>query len=306
MGHRGLFGLSAATLVAFPATVFAHVTAGRASTFEPWLVALLVATAFGYGLGVTRLWRKAGWGRGIRKANAGRFVAGWTVLATALLSPIDGIAEHAFCVHMLQHEMLMVVAAPLLVLSRPLEAWGWALPPRAQRAFAAAFSASRLRFAWRRLTAPAFAWSFHAFALWVWHVPALFVAALDNEAMHVLQHTCFFASALVFWWAAVGRRLRTPDATPIALLFTTMLHTSALGLLLTFSPTPWYAQDSPRFLDLTALEDQQLGGLVMWVPGGLAYLVAGLMIVATWLAPPMRVPPHRLRRRSAAQLLQRE
>ena len=247
MGHRGLLRLSVATLVAFPATAFAHAAAGRASSFEPWLVALLVATAFGYGWGVTRLWRKAGSGRGIRIANVGRFVAGWTVLATALLSPIDGIAEHAFAVHMLQHEMLMVVAAPLLVLSRPLEAWTWARPPKLQRAFALAFSASRIRLAWQRLTAPAFAWSFHASTLWVWHVPALFVAALDNQAIHVLQHTCFFASALVFWWAAVGRRLRTPDATPIALLFTTMLHTSALGLLLTFSPTPWYAQNAPDF-----------------------------------------------------------
>jgi putative membrane protein len=135
------------------------------------------------------------------------------------------------------------------------------------------------------LTAPASAWSFHAVALWLWHVPALFVAALDSEAIHVLQHTCFFTSALVFWWAALGRRLRAPDATSIAMLFTTMLHTSALGLLLTFSTTPWYGS-APDFLGLTALEDQQLGGLVMWVPGGLAYLVGGLMIVSTWLAAP--------------------
>lgn len=122
-------------------------------------------------------------------------------------------------------------------------------------------------------------------------MPALFVAALDNEAIHVLQHTCLFASALVFWWAAVGRRLRMPDATSIALLFTTMLHTSALGLLLTFSPTPWYADRAPGYLGLTVLEDQQLGGLVMWVPGGLAYLVAGLMIVSAWLAPQRRSSP---------------
>lgn len=286
MGHLSLLRLSAAPLVAVPATVFAHDAVGTASSFEPWLYALLAATAIGYGWGVTKLWRKAGPGRGIRIADVARFGVGWTVLVVALLSPIDEIAAHTFAVHMVQHEMLMVVAAPLLVLSRPLEAWAWALPPKAQSGLAAAFSASRIRLAWQRLTAPAFAWSFHALTLWTWHAPALFVAALDDEAIHVLQHTCFFVSALVFWWGALGRGLRTPDATSIALLFTTMLHTSALGLLLTFSPTPWYAQTAPGFLGLTALEDQQLGGLVMWVPGGFAYLFAGLMIVAAWLVPP--------------------
>jgi putative membrane protein len=125
----------------------------------------------------------------------------------------------------------------------------------------------------------------HALALWIWHVPALFVAALATEALHVLQHTCFFVPALVLWWAAFGRGFRAPDTTSIALLFTTMLHTSALGLLLTFAPTPWYTQRAPRLFGLTALEDQQLGGFVMWVPGGLAHLVAGLVIVAAWLSP---------------------
>lgn len=286
MGHRGLLQLSAGAVVAVPATVFAHDAAGSASSFEPWLYALLAATAIGYGRGVAKLWRKAGLGRGIGVADVARFGAGWTVLVAALLSPIDAIAAHTFSVHMVQHEMLMVVAAPLLVLSRPLEAWAWALPPHAQGALSAAFSASQIRPVWRRLTAPASAWSFHALTLWIWHAPALFAAALDNAAVHVLQHTCFFASALVFWWAALGCRLRAPAATSIALLFTTMLHTSALGLLLTFSPTPWYSPNAPAFLGLTALEDQQLGGLVMWVPGGFAYLLAGLMIVATWLAPP--------------------
>lgn len=286
MGDRRLLRLSAATLVASPGTALAHDAVGRiGSSFEPWLCALLAAASIGYGWGVARLWRKAGRGRGIRIADVARFGAGWALLAVALLSPIDEIAARAFAIHMSQHELLMVVAAPLLVLSRPLEAWAWALPPTAQRALASAFSAAQVRRAWHGLTAPATAWSFHAAALWLWHVPTLFVAALDNEAIHVLQHTCFFMSALVFWWAALGRRLRTPDATSIAMLFTTMLHTSALGLLLTFSSTPWYAS-GPDFLGLTALEDQQLGGLVMWVPGGLAYLVGGLMIVSTWLAAP--------------------
>jgi putative membrane protein len=284
--HHALLRLSVTALAALPANGFAHHGAdAHGSSFEPWLVALFAASAIGYGWGVAKLWRKAGVGRGIRIAEVLRFAAGWMALAAALLSPIDGIAERAFAVHMVQHEMLIVVAAPLLVLSRPLEAWAWALSVGTRSALATVLSARGIHHAWRRLKAPASAWSFHALALWVWHVPTLFVAALANEGLHVLQHTCFFASALVFWWAVFGRGLRAPDATSIALLFTTMLHTSALGLLLTFAPTPWYAQPAPALFGLTALEDQQLGGLVMWVPGGFAYIVASLAIVAAWLSP---------------------
>jgi cytochrome c oxidase assembly factor CtaG len=184
---------------------------------------------------------------------------------------------------MLQHELLMVVVAPLLVLARPLEAWAWALPAATRRALAA-FSRGRVvRSAWRALTTPIGAWSVHALALWIWHLPLLFVAALSDPALHVLQHACFFASALAFWWAVFGRGLRAPDAASVACLFTTMLHTSALAALLTFAPSAWYAHGVVPPFGLTTLEDQQLGGLVMWVPGGLAYVVAGLAIVGSWL-----------------------
>jgi cytochrome c oxidase assembly factor CtaG len=279
-------------LAALPTTAFAHLDTDRSGlSFEPLLIALLTASALGYAWGVAALWRKAGAGRGIRIVEVARFVAGWTALAAALVSPIDVLAGASFAVHMVQHEMLMVVAAPLLVLSRPLEAWAWALPQGAAHALATKFSAPRIRGLWRRATAPACAWSLHALALWIWHAPLLFVAALASEPLHVLQHTCFFASALLFWWAAWGRGLRARGAVSIALPFTTMLHTSALGLLLTFAPTPWYAHLEPGLLGLTALEDQQLGGLVMWVPGSFAYLIAGLAIVALWLSPARVEPP---------------
>jgi len=286
MDPRSLRQLSLATLLAAPATAFAHDNAGiSAGSFEPWLIALLAVSAIGYAMGVTTLWRKAGTGRGIRVADAARFVLGWSVLAAALLSPIDAFAERSFAVHMIQHELLMVVAAPLLVLSRPLEAWAWAVPPRAGRAMARIASLRGVRSAWMWLVAPAVAWTFHALALWIWHMPGLFMAALANDAIHVLQHTFFFVSALVFWWVVFGNRTRTVELAALAMLFTTMLHTGALGLLLTFSPRPWYPQEGPGLFGWTALEDQQFGGLVMWVPGSLAYLIAGLTVAASCLLP---------------------
>ena len=124
------------------------------------------------------------------------------------------------------------------------------------------------------------------------NLPTLFRAALESVPLHIVQHGCFLGSALAFWWAAFGKRARNPTATSVAALFTTMLQTSALGALLTFSPTAWYSVDDMAAFGLTPLEDQQLGGLVMWVPGGLAYMNAGFAIVTRWLSPaPARFHP---------------
>jgi putative membrane protein len=187
----------------------------------------------------------------------------------------------SFALHMIEHEVLMVIAAPLLVLARPLEAWAWACPPGVRRGAAAPLARVR-----RALTQPLGATSLHALAVWIWHAPALFVAALDSVPLHVLQHACFFGSALAFWWAVFGGAARAPRPVSLACLFATMLHTGALGAVLTFAPTAWYVHGDAHAAGLAALEDQQLGGLVMWIPGGLAYVVAALAVARTWLARP--------------------
>ena len=277
-----------AALAAAPAVASAHPIAEAAerSSGNEILVAALLATSLGlYALGLARLWGRAGVGRGIARAQAVRFALGWLALYAALLSPIDAGGDVLFSVHMVQHELLMVVAAPLLVLGRPLEAWAWGLPPSWRPRFARVARVRGLARAWDAITEPAGAWCIHFAALWVWHVPRFFEAALESEAIHVAQHASFLASALLFWWAVFGRGVRRPDGASMALVFTTMMHTSALGALLTFAPAPWY----PHYVGTTMLspvEDQQLGGLVMWVPGGVSYLAAGLWIVAGWLRRP--------------------
>ena len=250
------------------------------------LIVAIVLGALLYAKGVVALWRKAGVGRGIRRGQSVNFALGWTALAGSLLSPIDAWAERSFAVHMIQHELLMVVAAPLIVLGRPLEAWTWALSGPARRFFAAAAKTTVLRTIGYVTTLSLGAWVLHALALWLWHLPILFRAALLNPVVHILQHGCFFGSALAYWWTVVAGRARNPRGTSIASLFTTMLHTSALGALLTFAPSPWYVTDGARAFGLSALEDQQLGGLIMWVPGGMAYMIVGLIVVGRWLAPP--------------------
>jgi cytochrome c oxidase assembly factor CtaG len=139
---------------------------------------------------------------------------------------------------------------------------------------------------WRAITNPLAAWLIHAVALWVWHIPVLFEAVLEREWVHTLQHLSFFLSALLFWWALIhGRERALGYGAAVLFLFTTALHSGLLGALITFAPNVWY----PGYLKttqtwgLTPLEDQQLGGLIMWIPAGLVYVVAGLALFAGWL-----------------------
>jgi putative membrane protein len=285
------FALSAVTLAlaGLPFEAMAHGGAPGNEAPIGWtvtLVLLLGASGVLYAVGVRRLWRRAGARRGIRNIHLLRFVLGWLVLAGALLSPIDAFADRSFALHMLQHELIMLVAAPLFVLARPLEAFTWALAPGMRRRVAAATHLPWAKRGWRALTRQSSAWGLHAGALWIWHVPVLFIAAVANPALHVLQHACFLGSALLFWWSVLRSRAGLQSTGAMASVLTTMLHTSALGALLTLAAHPMYvAAGQATILGLTALEDQQLGGLIMWVPGSLAYLVAALVIAAGWLAP---------------------
>jgi len=250
---------------------------------DPWIIAPLAGSAALYAIGVRRLWRRAGTGRGIARREAACFTAGWCILALALLSPIDHLGEHLLSMHMVQHELLMVVAAPLLVLSRPLEAFAWGLPAGWREPMAAGLRWRPIAAAWRAVTTTSGAFVFQAAGVWLWHVPVAFQASLANDAVHSLQHATFLGSALAFWWTVLARR--AASGAGLASTFGTMLHTGMLGALLTFAPYPLYPA-YPGYLGLTPLEDQQLAGLVMWVPGGVAYLVACLALASAWLAEP--------------------
>jgi putative membrane protein len=265
-----------------PGTAHAHVTdevGASAWNAEPWVICCLLISLILYIAGAWKLWRRAGIGHGLTVWQAAAFAGGWSSLSLALVSPLDALGERLFSAHMVQHELLMIVAAPLFVLARPLEAWTWGLPYAWRRRASRIARASIMQKVCTALTAPLWAWALHAAALWGWHVPALFNAALTSEGVHTAQHASFFASALLFWWAAVGRVAARKPGLALALLFTTMLHTGALGALLTFARSAWYAYEATLAYGLSPLDDQQLGGLIMWVPGGAAYLAAGLMLV---------------------------
>jgi putative membrane protein len=254
---------------------------------EWWVLLLLALSAILYASGLRRLWRNAGGGRGVSRGGAWCFALGWLALAAALATPLDPLGSRLFSAHMVQHELLMVVAAPLLVLGRPLATWTWALPPAQRRRVGRLFQRRGWARLWSALTDPLLAFALHALALWAWHIPAAFDAALRHQGLHVAQHLCFLATALFFWWAVLGHdpRGRYGPGHSAVYLFATMMHTGALGALLSLAPTPWYAAygEPTLALGLDPVQDQQLGGLVMWMPAGLVYVVAALWVLGRML-----------------------
>ena len=260
-------------------------------SWEPAVVMPLLLSAWLYARGVQALWRTAGAGHGVGRWEVAAFVAGWVTLALALVSPVHPLGGVLFSAHMAQHELLMVVAAPLLVLGRPVILFLWAFPFSWRRELGTWSSVAPVSRTWTVLTRPSIAWTLHAVAIWLWHAPSLYQATLSSETVHTIQHVSFLGTGLLFWWAVlhgVGARLARPAA--VIYLFTTAVHTSLLGALLTFSPRLWYplydATTTPW--GLTPLEDQQLAGVIMWVPAGLSYLIAALALAATWLREPPR------------------
>lgn len=249
---------------------------------ELWLIAALLATAALYLIGLNNL-QAAKTRSNPPKWRALAFAGGWLALLAALVSPLDALGGMLFSAHMVQHELLMLVAAPLLVLGSPLAVFVWSLPPPWRRAIARPFRSGFWQALWRQLTTPLSAWIIHAVVLWGWHAPLLFEASLRNGAIHEMQHASFLLSALLFWWALLRGRTRLSAALYV---LTTMIHTGVLGALLTFSPGIWY----PAYLATTAawgfspLEDQQLGGLIMWVPAGFVLMFAGLLLLGKWLS----------------------
>ena len=250
----------------------------RAWAFDPGIVLPLASTAILYARG-------ARISRGAAAPQFACFWGGWVFLAGSLISPVHPLGEVLFSAHMAQHEILMLVAAPLLVLSRPLVPMLWGLPITWRRALGQWSKGRMVQGVWRSISQPSVAWGIHAVALWLWHAPQLFQATLTNEWIHSAQHLSFFGSALLFWWSLFFAHGRASYGAGFLYIFTTAIHTSILGALLTFARTVWYPAYafSTKAWGLTPLEDQQLGGLIMWIPAGVVYLAAGLALFALWL-----------------------
>ena len=265
-----------------PVSVYAH--AGEhlaphdvwaAWLFDPTVIVPLLLTAVLYARGASRARENC-----VHRTVC--FWAGWLFLVLCLVSPLHRLGETLFSAHMAQHEILMLAAAPLLALSRPLSPMLQGLPLSWRRSLAQWTGTRFVERCWRAISRPFTTWWIYAAALWFWHVPRIFQSTLSSEPVHAIQLSTFLAAALLFWWSLfygrAGYGLRG------LYILTTALHTSILGALLTFSPHFWYPIYGLRTYDwgLRPLQDQHLGGLIMWVPAGVVYIAAALVLFAIW------------------------
>ena len=254
---------------------------GGAWTFDPVLVIPLLLALLIYVVGWVRLSRRAA-----TPVRPQLFLAGWAVLTLSLVSPLHEAGERSFTMHMIEHELIMLAATLLLAAASAGAVLAWGLP-RLLRVMLGASWKSPLASLWKRLTEPVTATAVQAIVMWVWHAPALFDRALDSSGWHIFQHSCFFISSLLFWWAMLHPRGRSGGyGVSAACLFVTSLVGGALGALMSFSSSPWYSDYAAMGMTgigLDPVDDQRLAGLIMWIPGGLVHGVAAILMFYKWL-----------------------
>jgi cytochrome c oxidase assembly factor CtaG len=252
------------------------------------VAAPLALVTAAYTLGWWRLSRR---GAPVSRWRAAAGAGSLATIAIALLSPLDALADRLFTGHMIQHLLLIAVAAPLILLADPFPALVWALPGSARAAVGRALR----RGGWGRrvgvaLTALPLAWTLHVLVVWFWHVPVAYDAAVADRLLHDLEHVAFFASAVLFWWPVIHPAPRLRAAASYAARMTVLvlgaLQGALLGLLLATSSEVWYAsyaRAAPPW-SLAPLDDQAIGGLVMWGVGGAIDMLAVLLLGARMLS----------------------
>lgn len=254
-------------------------------SFEPTIV-LGVALAGGlYVRGWRRLRGRGRGGRILKPWRAWCFAGGLAAVVIALLSPIGSFDSLLFSVHMVQHLLLVMVAAPLLLLGAPVVPTLWAFSRPGRRRIGRWFRPSHpLHRVLHFLTSPAVALPLFILVLTAWHHPTLYDAAQGRTVIHDLEHALFFGTALLFWWPVIhpgGGKRRLAYGAGILYIFPAKVAGFALGAFLSLSQTAFYStyREAPRLWGLSAVADQQLGGLIMWIVGGLLYIVPLLALV---------------------------
>lgn|SRR5574341_826645 len=255
--------------------------------WRPDVLFVLIALGTTYTIGWCRL-RK----RGARVARPWRlavYLAGLGSVALALLSPIDTLASLLFLVHMVQHELLIMIAPPLLLLADPLPILLWGLPRKLRLGVRHLLARGAMvrRILYSGTWMPV-AWGLYVVNLWMWHLPVAYEAALRNHLFHDLEHLTFFGTALLFWWPIINPapRLHGQIAYGFRILYilAATFQSVALGFIIAVTERvlyPSYAS-APRLWDLSPLNDQAFGGAIM-SEGALMYLIPLLVLINRWL-----------------------
>ena len=294
-------------MITHPAAAHAVGDHGADWNFEPWLVVSLGVVALLYGIGCVRVRRRTRRGSVVGAGAIAAFGGTMVTLILALASPIDSLSAELFSVHMCQHLLLMLVAAPLAAFSRLGLVMLWGLPRRLRSSLGGWRNRAVGR-AIEGLGHPLSAWLLFCAAFVFWHLPGPYRWAWGNEFVHVVEHVCLFCAAFAFWSVVIQPSARRHLDYGMRLLFvaTMALLSSLPGALMFLAARPLYdvhAMATAAF-GLSALQDQQLAGLIMWVPAGLVYLAAIAVLFVRWLDDATRLNERRSHvRRSDSELV---
>ena len=252
---------------------------------DPVLLLGLLLAVWAYRRG--RASSPGGQRRGVDLWRGRCFAGALVAVGVALVSPLDAASSALASAHMVQHVLLLLVAAPLLALAAPSSTLLRGSPLAVRRAIGRWRRRLRLtRANLRALRHPATVWLLHVGTLWFWHAAVPYDAALRSEPLHILEHASFLVTALLFWRVVIGARAgRAAHGFSVLLIFAMAMQSVFLSVLLTFARTPWYsgyaATTVPWGLD--PLADQQLAGAIMWIPAGMVYLAAALALMVVWV-----------------------
>jgi putative membrane protein len=219
------------------------------------------------------------------------YLLGLSIVGIALISPIDVLAGQLFYMHMIQHLLLIMIGPPLMLMANPLPFVLWGLPSPLRRQVGQGLGhllsgGAPFRNWLRSATSPGVTWMFWVIAIIGWHDPNAYNAALQSELVHDLEHISFFLAGMLFWWHVTGAGPRIHKqhglVGRIAYLLSVIPPNMLTGVALAFASEPVYAY-STSFLGLSVLQDQQLGGVIMWIPGSMMYIVAALILAGQLL-----------------------
>lgn len=281
--------------MALPTAALAHDGASAPATwhFAASLALALALSAVLCGTGALRQQRKRGERRPLTPTKVVSMGAGLVVLVLTLISPLHALADRLISAHMLQHFLLMLVAAPLLVWGGTTTILMWSLPGPVRSAIGQLRMTRHFGFVAGIVRRPAVAWVAFSGSIAFWHLPPIYRMTLGDEGLHALMHLTFFGAGLLFWSVVLepsGKR-RLDYGRTILLVFSTAMITGLAGALLSFAQKPIYhPSDGPAVLGLTPLEDQRVAGLIMWIPMDFVLFCVSAALFTLWLSRTGRRP----------------
>lgn len=269
--------------------------------WRPEVLVILITLALVYVRGWLRLRRKTrAEGQRTRWAAGWRLATYWLGLASigvSLMSPIDVLSGQLFFLHMTQHLLLSMAAVPLMLIGDPFPVLMWGLPAAARRPVTALLND---RSPWRRmlarLTTPGISWLAYVTVLIGWHDPTLYDLALRNNAVHDIQHLCFFFTTALLWWHVLGCAPRLHRSLSIGqrIIYTISVVpvNMIIGVVIAFAPQPVYPYyaNVPRITSLSVMQDQMIAGILMWIPGSEMFFWAALLVLTHVIANEAKKP----------------